>query len=325
MSNEILVLAEHRKGALREVTLEMLSLARRLGGEGDLTVTALLLGHAGATDLAQQLRGAADRVLLMEDAELADDFNADCYLPAVEAVVRARGPLLTLIGHTAAGMDLAPALAARLGIPLVTDCQEIGLIGGQLGAVRQVYGGKLEERLTLKPAGQYLVSVRPGCHPAESAQGAAEVERVGPPDWSGRGGRRFLGYEEAELEDMDIAAAPILVSVGRGVGRQENMPAGEAFADAVGATLSCSRPVADKGWLPKSRQVGTSGQVVRPRVYVALGISGAYQHIAGMKNADTIIAVNTDPAAPIFDVAHYGIVADIFEVLPLLQDKLAGR
>jgi electron transfer flavoprotein alpha subunit len=136
--------------------------------------------------------------------------------------------------------------------------------------------------------------------------------------------RRFLGYELSELEDVDIGAADILVSVGRGVGKPENMAIVEAFAAAIGATLSCSRPVADKGWLPKSRQVGTSGKVVRPKIYLALGISGAYQHLAGMRGADTIIAVNRDSAAPIFDVAHYGIVGDMFDVLGPLQQRLSS-
>ena len=320
--NEILVLAEHRKGALREVTFELIGLARQLGQQAGLSVTALLLGHQ-AGDLALEL-GAADAVLLMDDDALAD-CNADCYLPALDAVIRARQPRLTLVPHTAAGMDLAPALAARAGLALATDCLQIALDGGQLSATRQIYGGKLLEQLTLATADQYLATVRPGCHPAAANRAAGDPEPVAPPDWSGRRGRRFLGYVDAAEEDVDISAADVLVSVGRGVGKQENMAAVEAFADAIGATLSCSRPVADKGWLPKSRQVGTSGQVVRPRVYLALGISGAYQHVAGMKNADTIIAVNTDPAAPIFEVAHHGIVADIFEVLPKLQEKLAGR
>ena len=135
--------------------------------------------------------------------------------------------------------------------------------------------------------------------------------------------RRFVRHIEAELEDVDIAAAEVLVSVGRGLGKPENLAPVRELAELLGATLSCSRPVADKGWLPKSRQVGTSGKVVRPRLYLALGISGAFQHLAGMRQADTIIAVNSDPAAPIFDVAHYGIVDDMFRVLPVLRDKLA--
>ncbi|MBA7710779.1 Electron transfer flavoprotein subunit alpha [subsurface metagenome] len=134
-----------------------------------------------------------------------------------------------------------------------------------------------------------------------------------------------MDYLEAELEDVDIATADILVSIGRGIGKPENIPLVQEFADSIGATLSCSRPVADEEWLPKSRQVGTSGKTVRPKLYIALGISGAYQHQAGMKNADTIIAVNTDPRAPIFTITHYGIVEDMFQVLPLLTEKFAKK
>ena len=151
------------------------------------------------------------------------------------------------------------------------------------------------------------------------------METFPPPDWTNLKGRQFLKYLEAELGDVDIAAADILVSIGRGIGKKENIPIVQDFADLIGATLSCSRPVDDEEWLPKSRQVGTSGKTVRPKIYIALGISGAYQHQAGMKNADTIIAVNKDPKAPIFNVAHYGIVEDLFKVLPLLSEKFAKK
>jgi electron transfer flavoprotein alpha subunit len=187
---------------------------------------------------------------------------------------------------------------------------------------RQQYGGKIDVRLTMRSTFGLLLTVRPGCLSAEPGQVAGtEIETVAAPPWPSPRRRRLLELVEAVTEDVDISAADILVAVGRGVGSEENLSAVQAFADAIGATLACSRPVADKGWLPKSRQVGTSGKVVRPKIYLALGISGAYQHAAGMRGAGTIIAVNTDPSAPIFDVAHYGIVADLFEVLPLLQER----
>jgi electron transfer flavoprotein alpha subunit len=320
--NEILVLAEHRRGELRDITFEMLALANSLGAEKGLDVAALFLGHE-ASDLSDRIMVACDRVLIMDDPELAV-YNSDSYLVALEKVISERKPLLTLIGHSATGMDLAPAIATRLSIPLVSDCVEIGLGEEGLGAGRQVYGGKIHSRLTLKPSAQYIVSIRPGSFEGEADQGkTGEAENIPSPDWTDLRGRRFLEYLEAELEDVDITAADILVSIGRGIGKPENIPIAQAFADAIGATLSCSRPVADEEWLPKSRQVGTSGKTVRPRIYIALGISGAYQHQAGMKNSDTIIAVNTDPRAPIFNVAHYGIVADMLRVLPTLTEKFA--
>ena len=320
--NEILVLAEHRMGVLRDVTFELLGMARTIAARDGLSVTALVLGGAGV-GLAAPLSGAADRVLSMEADELAD-YNADPYLAALTEVIAARMPQLTMLAHTAQGMDLAPALAVRLGLPLTTDCIEVSLSDGEVTVLRQIYGGKLDEALELEPAEAYLVTVRPGTASADTASGAStEPDELAPADFSAGRGRRFLGYVEAAHEDVDIAAAPILVSVGRGLGKHENLEAIQGLAEAIGATISCSRPVADKGWLPKSRQVGTSGKVVRPKIYLALGISGAYQHVAGMTNAETIIAVNTDPAAPIFDVAHYGIVGDMFEVVEMLKQKLA--
>ncbi|MBW2339234.1 MAG: electron transfer flavoprotein subunit alpha/FixB family protein [Deltaproteobacteria bacterium] len=309
--DEILVLAEHRQGELRDITFEMLFAANTLGKENGLATAGLLLGHE-TSGLAGKLKGACDRVLVIEDPELAH-YNADQYLMALETAVKDRKPLLTLIGHTAMGMDLAPAMAARLCLPLVTDCVELSLEEGRLGVLRQIYGGKINAQLVMKPSDHYLISLRTGAFDAEVEQGkSGDVETIPAPAWTNLRGRQFAG-------------ADILVSIGRGIGKPENIPLAQKFADAIGATLSCSRPVADEEWLPKSRQVGTSGKTVRPKVYIALGISGAYQHQAGMKNADTIIAVNKDPMAPIFAIAHYGIVEDLLQVLPVLTEHLATK
>jgi electron transfer flavoprotein alpha subunit len=321
---EILVLAEHRKGEIREISFEMLALANRLSGENNLSVVALFLGHK-ASELSEKLKGACDRVVVMDDPELAN-YNADHYLLAMELILKEIKPLLTFIGHTATGMDLAPALAARLSLPLATDCLEVNIVDGRIEVIRQIYGGKINAHLSIKPVDQYVFTIRPGSASAEADQGkSGAAETVPVPSWSDLKGRRFLEYLEAELEDVDIAAADILVSIGRGIAKPENIPVAQEFADAIGATLACSRPVADKEWLPKSRQVGTSGKTVNPKIYIALGISGAFQHQAGMKNANTIIAVNKDPRAPIFSVAHYGIVDDMFKVLPLLTEKFAKK
>lgn len=322
--DEILVLAEHRKGQVRDITFEMLNLADELSKDSGLKVTAFCPGHQSPA-LAEGLKGACDTILVMDAPELGD-FNADCYLEALGAVLEARRPIMTLIGHTAAGMDLAPALSARLSLPLVTDCLEARLTDKRLEVLRQIYGGKINARLTMKPSDQYLLTVRPGSFAGERRQEkSTESEWVSRPSWSTLKGRKFLGYLEPELEDLDIGDADILVSIGRGIGKPENIPIAQAFADRIGATLSCSRPVSDKGWLPKSRQVGTSGKTVRPKVYIALGISGAFQHLAGMKNSDTIIGVNKDSKAPIFNVAQFGIVADLFQVLPLLTEKFEKK
>jgi electron transfer flavoprotein alpha subunit len=321
---EIMVLAEHRGGELRDITFEMLTIANQLGKENDMAVIVLFLGYE-ESDLSNRLKGACDTILLMEDPELAH-YNADQYLMAIETVIKGRNPIVTMIGHTAMGMDLAPAMAARISLPLVTDCVAVNLVDNKLDVLRQIYGGKINAHLTMKPSDQYLITLRPGSFDAEIEQGkSADTETIPAPPWTDLKRRQFLGYLEAELEDVDIAAADILVSIGRGIGKPENIPLVQDFADSIGATLSCSRPVADEEWLPKTRQVGTSGKTVRPKIYFAFGISGAYQHQAGMKNADTIIAVNTDPRAPIFTIAHYGIVEDMFRVLPLLTDKFAKK
>ena len=318
---EILVLVEHRQGEIREITFEMLTFADAFAAENGMKVTALLPG-AGVSEMAGRLENACDRLLLMDSPELAA-CNPEAYLAAIEKAIGEYKPLLTLIGHTAAGMDLAPPLAARLGIPLVTDCLDVSWNEGVLEVQRQIYGGKINENLRMKPSERYLVTLRPGSFPVSGPRaGAAEKVTLEPPAWP-QFRRRFLEYVEAELADVDITAAEILVSVGRGIGKPENIPLVQEFADAIGATLSCSRPVADKGWLPKSRQVGTSGKTVRPKIYIALGISGAFQHQAGMKNAETIIAVNKDARAPIFNVAHYGIVGDLFQVIPVLKEKFS--
>lgn len=320
--DEIMVLAEHRGGELRDITFEMLTIANQLGKENDMPVTALFLGQE-ESDLSNRLKGACDTILLMNDPELAN-YNADQYLVAIKTVINSRNPIITMIGHTAMGMDLAPAMSARLSLPLVTDCVEVNIVDKNLDVLRQIYGGKINAHLTMKLADQYLITLRPGSFDAEVEQGKSADTQIYPaPSWTDLKRRQFLGYLEAELEDVDIAAADILVSIGRGIGKLENIPLVQDFVDSIGATLSCSRPVADEEWLPKSRQVGTSGKTVRPKIYIAFGISGAYQHQTGMKNADTIIAVNTDPRAPIFTIAHYGIVEDMFRVLPLLTEKFA--
>ncbi len=319
---EILVIAEHRQGAFRDITFEQLGFAQQAGALNNLSVTTVVLGMDAAG--AEQLQSACDAVLYTDDARFAD-YNAPDYLLALSTIIRSRRPRLVVMGHTAQGMDLAPVLALRTGLPLITDCLGFEWTETQVLARRQLYAGKIDARLVLKPADTYMVNLRPGHFEGQPDMGKkATLEAFPAPVEDGASTRRFVEYITAETEDVDITDAEILVSVGRGIGKPENIPLVEAFAGAIGAALSCSRPVADNQWLPKTRQVGTSGKTVRPKIYIALGISGAFQHQAGMKNADTIIAVNTDPEAPIFSVAHYGIVGDLLEVLPVLTKKFTS-
>jgi len=313
----VLVIAEHRHGALRACTREALGAALAHGSD----VTTVVLSDQPER-IAAELDGVAPNLTLVEHPALAD-YNPEAYLPVLADLVGSLAPELVLLPHTSQGMDLGPALAGRLGLPLITDCTAISANDDGLVVRRQAYAGKIVETLVLRRADTTILTLQVGAF-AEAAPGlqSVTVERT-VAELSPRHDRRLLEYVRAAAGDVDIGAADILVAVGRGIGKQDNIALAQRLADTIGATLACSRPVTDAGWLPKSRQVGTSGKTVRPKLYIALGISGAFQHLAGMKGADTIIAVNKDPAAPIFKVAHYGVVADVLEVLPALAQALA--
>jgi electron transfer flavoprotein alpha subunit len=221
------------------------------------------------------------------------------------------------------GMDFAPSLAAHLKMPLATDCIGIDVAGDGFSLTRQLYGGKVNATVSFLKKGPYMVTVRSGAFPLiEKEALPGEMVSLSSPLTDEGLAKRFLQYVEAAIGEVDITQADILVSIGRGIKEAENIPMVKTFADAIGGTLACSRPVVDKKWLPKDRQVGTSGKTVKPKVYIAIGISGAFQHVAGMKGAGTVIAINKDPKAPIFSVATYGIVADLFKIVPVLKDKV---
>lgn len=320
---EIIVLAEHRLGELRDVTWEMLSKARQLAESLDAEIGVALLGK-GVDHLAEALKPKANKVFFIEDEHL-EFFNSETYEKALTQLITERKPLLTLIGHTAMGMDLAPSLAVHLKMPLATDCIGIDADGETFSLTRQLYGGKVNASVSFLKKGPYMVTVRSGAFPVlEKDALPGEIVKVPSPLTDEGLARRFIQYMEAAVGEVDITQADILISVGRGIKEAENIPMVKELADTLGGTLACSRPVVDKKWLPKDRQVGTSGKTVKPKVYIAIGISGAFQHIAGMKGAGTVIAINKDPKAPIFGVAHYGIVADLFKIVPVLKDKIKG-
>jgi electron transfer flavoprotein alpha subunit len=318
---EILVLAEHRRGELRDVTWEMLSkgrdLAKGVGGE----VNVALLGK-GVQVFVEGLKPKANRVFLIEDDRL-EAYNSETYKRVLTQLITERKPFLTLIGHTSMGMDLAPALAAHLKMPLATDCMGMEVKDETLSLTRQLYGGKVNAEVSFLKKGPYMVTVRSAAFPVlEREPLPGEVISLPSPLTDESLAKRFLQYVEAAAGEVDITQADILVAVGRGIKDAENIPVVKELADAIGAPLACSRPVVDKKWLPKGCQVGTSGKTVKPKIYVAIGISGTFQHIAGMKGAGTIIAINKDPKAPIFSVAHYGIVGDLFKIVPVIKDKI---
>lgn len=316
---EILVLAEHRSGELRDVALEILSKGREMAQALDAQLVAVLLGH-NVANFSQTLKKWAHQVVVVEDQRL-ENFNADVYQKVLSPLIKERQPVLTLIGHTAFGVDLAPPLATELELPLATDCVDLQLKEGAPLAIRQVYGGKLSAEVSFVDT-PCMVTLRQGTFAVSEEELQGEIVAVDSPLTEEITYRKFLQYVEAAVGDVDITQAEIIVSVGRGIREEKNMPIMEGLAEAMGGVLACSRPITDSGWLPSDRQVGQSGRTVKPKLYVAVGISGAFQHIAGMGGSETVVAINKDPNAPIFSVAHYGIVGDLFQVVPALTEKI---
>jgi electron transfer flavoprotein alpha subunit len=317
----IFVVVEHRRGKVRDITLEMLAkagdLKKDLGGD----LTAVLLGWETGS-LIESLKGRADKILVIED-ERVNNFEAEVYKLILQHLIQEVHPSLTLIGQTSWGLDLAPCLAVKTGFPLVTDCVELRIEGGRPRALRQMYGGKVFARVAFKESPGYLATIRPGAFPPDPSEDhQTEVIKKQFPAGLPESKKQILELVESEAGEVDIAQAEFLVSVGRGVGEEENLALVRDLARSLGAVLSCSRPIVDKKWLPKYHQVGTSGKSVKPKVYLALGISGAFQHLAGIGGAGTVIAVNKDPKAPIFRAAQYGVAQDIFKIIPALMEQI---
>ncbi len=321
---EIFVLVEHRRGSIRDVTFEMLSKAGELAEKNGSELVAVLLGH-NVGKLADEVKGRANRVILVDDARL-ENFESGTYQAVLSYLIRERKPLLTLMGHTSFGMDVAPSLAVELNLPLVTDCIDLSFENNRLKVVRQIYGGKVNARVSCAEAQSYLATVRSAVFPVvERAPLGGEVIPIDSPLKAAAERKKFVEYVEAAAGAVDITQADIIVSVGRGIKEDKNIPVVEDLAKAMGGVLACSRPIIDKKWLPKERQVGTSGKTVKPKLYLAVGISGAFQHVAGIKGGGLLVAVNKDAKAPIFGVADYGVVNDLFKVVPLLADKVRKR
>jgi len=319
MAGAVWVLAEQWRGHLSDVTFELLALGRQVADGLGVPLEAVLLG-SGAENLAASL-GAADRVLYVDAPSLAEPIGEEGSR-VLAALAAERRPGAILVPITNVNWDLVGLLPARLGVTLANFCTDLKVAGGGLEAQCLVLGGKMEVRAV--PKGETVVlGVLPGVRSADQgrAERSPEVERVAAaPSPAGR--VRLLGYEEPEAGDVDITQAEVLVSVGRGLQGEANLELAEELAEVLGGAVSGSRPAIDLGWLPVTRQVGRSGMQVKPRLYLALGISGAPEHIEGMKGSALIVAVNTDPGAPIFNVAHYGAAADLLEVVPALIDKL---
>jgi electron transfer flavoprotein alpha subunit len=289
----VLVLAESRRGALRDVSLELLTAAAALGGP----VNVLLVGDAEPGALSVP---GVETILVGR----REHYEPHVQAAAAAAAIERFAPDFVLAPHSVDAMGYAPAVAAELGLAFASDVTAVDPVR------RGAYGDRL--LATLAFDGPALLMVRPGAYEPAGGTGGASVEELALDESAAR--VEHLGYVEAEQGDVDITQAPFVLSIGRGVEDADGVAEFEAIAEKLSATLAVSRPLVDAGLVSPARQVGQSGRTVKPKVYLALGISGAIQHLAGMRKADTIIAVNTDPEAPIFQVAHYGAVADLFDV-----------
>lgn len=318
MSQDIYVVVEHLRGHVADITYVMLAAARVLAEGTGGRVVAVLLGH-DAQSLARDL--AADEVICFDHAALAD-FSGDAYQKVLLGLIADRKPRVVLFGHTSVGMDVAGSLSARLKLPMIGQCHTFQVEGGVLKFVSQICGGKIMAEGEV-PGPTALATLVPGGYRPEQgrsekapAMTLAEVPTLADVRVT------LKQYVEPEAGDVDISKEPILVAVGRGIQNKDNVELAQELAEALGGVMCASRPVVDQGWLPVTRQVGKSGKSVNPKVYLALGISGAPEHVEGITGSEMIIAVNTDATAPIFGVAQYGSTIDLLDLVPVLTEKI---
>jgi len=325
----ILVVAEQRDGRLNRATWETLAAAQALAGgapgasETTMPIKVAVTGDAVAGVAAELAGGGVTEVLVAEHPALAH-YTPDGWAQALGAIVEHTSPAFVLLPHTYQTRDCAPMLAARLRRPLITDV--IGVIGTGRDArfTRPMFQGKLVAEVRPQGEGPFFITIQIGAYRADAVAkaGQAPVSKVDVViDQAAIRQKPEAPFREAK-QAVDLAQAERIVAVGRGIKGQEHLPLAETLAKAMGAELAASRPICDNGWLPMERQIGSSGQTVAPKLYVALGISGAIQHLVGMKGSRTIVAINKDADAPIFEVADYGIVGDLFDLAPAITAEL---
>jgi electron transfer flavoprotein alpha subunit len=324
MANHILVFAEHQGGKLTRPTWEALAAGQHLAQGLGTTVTAVLLG-SNLASLAADLAAAAVQEVLTVDSPLLAEYTADGYTHALRAVIERQKPRFVVFSHTYQVRDFAPKLATALDRGLVGDCLGYRNEEGKLIFVRQVFQGKYCADVELVGEAPYFVSFQAAAFREDAVQRGSGPAPITPivvelaaDSIRAKPGERFREAKQA----VDLTQAERIVSVGRGIKAPENVDLAQKLADALGAELGASRPICDNGWLPMDRQIGSSGQTVAPKLYVALGISGAIQHMVGMKGSNTVVAINKDKEAPIFEVATYGIVGDLFEIVPPLIEEI---
>jgi len=322
MSAKIWIVLQQRDGKIHKMSWEAVRAGQALATELGGTAEAVLLG-SGIQDAANEVGRCALSTVHVADDESLAEYTPGRFVKALEAAIAAAQPDYVLFPHTYQTVDFLPRLAQALGAALVPEAVSFETADGSVVWQRPVLGGKMFAKVRAKGSGPVLVSLQSGSYSADELEkGNAPTESWSLDFAAMAADREILGIEEAAGGEVDLSQAPVIVSVGRGIGDAEKMPIMQELADALGAELGASRPVIDSGWLPRDRQIGSSGQTVTPKLYVAAGISGAIQHLVGMKGSQVIVAINKDAGAPIFNVAHYGIVGDLHEVVPAVTAAL---
>jgi electron transfer flavoprotein alpha subunit len=315
MNQDIFVVIEHLRGTVSDISYMMLAAAHDLAHSTGGKVMAVLLGH-NSQALAGNLR--ADQVLYADHASLSD-FNPDAYQKTLAVMIDQVKPRAVFFGQTTIGMDIVGGLSSQLGLPLVSS---VRLIDADSKLISQICGGKIMAECEL-PETTALITFVPGGYKSELGQSPQSPPLTTiPVVISGDLRIKFNRYIEPETGDVDISKEALLIAVGRGIQNQDNISLAEELAQAIDGVVCASRPVVDQGWLPTSRLVGKSGASVKPKIYLALGISGAPEHVEAITGSDVIIAINTDPAAPIFNIAKYGTTADLFDLVPALTEQI---
>jgi electron transfer flavoprotein alpha subunit len=319
MPDKILVLAEHRSGKLKYISWEAIGFGQKLAAQLGKEMNVVLIG-AEIESLADEISNKCGQTLLTISSEHCADYTPETHCEVLSAVARQEAPFLFLMGHTYQVIDFAPKLAAMLGRGFVPNCVDYQWDGSRLTFVRQVFNGKLNLQVGLKGDPPYLVSLQQGAFNSYEVQtkSSPRVIALDVPLPAEILRRKVLEVIEAAQGKIDLSQADIIVAGGRGLANKEKFQIILDLAEALGAGVGASRPVTDGGWLPKEHQIGSSGQTVTPKLYIACGISGAIQHLVGMSNSGCIVAINKDPNAPIFSIADYGIVGDVFKVVPVL-------
>jgi electron transfer flavoprotein alpha subunit len=321
MSNGILVFIEHKGGVANKSSLEAIAAAQSLGTELGQKVSLVVLG-ADVSGLAQELTAYdVEKVICATNPKLAD-YTPDAYADGFEQIVKQADPQFVFMTHTYQVRDFGPKLAARFGKGMISDCIRARVDNGKIGFTRRIFLGKLDADVISDGEAPVFATFQTGAYRPDQAVkgGGAPLENRAVEIGDVRM-KPEPPFQEAK-QAVDLTKADVIVAVGRGIKSKDNLGLAEKLAEALGGDIAASRPICDAEWLPIDRQIGSSGQTVAPKLYVALGISGAIQHLVGMRNSGTIVAINKDAEAPIFDIADYGIVGDLFEAVPVLTEEI---